>query len=101
MAFPVVLPMLATVLVALTGSIVGRALVALGLTVVYYRGITVALDWAYAQFIANFNALPAVVLQLAGVLQVGTCVAILFTAMGIRATLLGLSSDGFKRWVLQ
>jgi len=89
------------ILVWITSSIVGRVIVSLGLTVVYYRGINVALEWAQSQFYSHFNALPPVVLALAGVLQIGTCVNILFTTFGIRVSLLGLNSDGFKRWVLQ
>ncbi len=101
MAFPVVLPMLATVVVGLVGSVVGRVLVSLGLTIVYYRGISVALGWAEDLFFSNLSGMPALALQIAGVLQIGTCVKILFTTMGIRASLLGLTSDGFKRWVLK
>ena len=101
MAFPVFIPLIATLLVNLVGSLVGRVMVSLGMAVVYYKGITVALDWAHDLFFANVATLPALALQMIGVLQIGTCVKILFTTMGIRASLLGLSSDGFKRWVMQ
>ena len=101
MPFPVVIPMIATMLVTLVGTIVGRVMVSLGMAVVYYRGITVALDWAQDLFFSNLATMPALALQVAGVLQIGTCVKVIFTTFGIRASLLGLTSDGFKRWVMQ
>jgi len=39
--------------------------------------------------------------QIMGVLQISTCVNLIFTALLIRVTLLGLNSEGFKRLVLQ
>lgn len=101
MALPVVAGWLATMLIGITGSIIGRALVALGLTVVYYRGIDVALTWARDLVFSNLGGLPALAIQLIGVLQIGTCINIVFTFYGIRASLLGLNSEGFKRWVLK
>ena len=92
---------LATALLGLVGSVIGRVLVSLGLAVVYYRGLDVALQWFETQVFTQINAMPAQVLALIGVLQIGTCIKIIFTAMGIRVTLLGLNSEGFKRLVLQ
>jgi hypothetical protein len=98
---PAAFGFLGTLLVGLVGSIIGRILLVLGLTVVYYRGIDVALTWLKSQMYDQFNAMPAVAIQLIGVLQISTCVNILFTAMGIKVTLLGLNSEGFKRLVMQ
>jgi xanthosine utilization system XapX-like protein len=92
---------LATALVGLVGSMIGRILVVLGLSVVYYRGLDVALTWFKDTIYAQFDAMPPSVIALIGVLQISTCVNIMFTAMGIKVTLLGLNSEGFKRLVLQ
>jgi hypothetical protein len=101
MAVPAFAGVLGWLLVSITTSIVAKVIVSLGLAVVYYQGLDLALDWAHTRFITAFTGLPAPVLQLAGVLQVGTCVNIMFAAMGVRVSLLGLNSDGFKRWVLE
>lgn len=92
---------LATALLGIVGSVIGRVMVMLGLTVVYYRGLDVALTWFKAQIYTQFDAMPPSVIALIGVLQISTCVNILFTAMGVKVTLLGLNSEGFKRLVLQ
>lgn len=100
MALPVI-GWIASAVIGVVGSVIGRALVALGLTVVYYRGIDVALTWARDLVFSNLGGLPGLALQLIGVLQIGTCINIVFTFYGIRASLLGLNSEGFKRWVLK
>lgn len=94
-------PTVAGLLVSLVGSIVGRVLFALGMTVVYYRGIGVAVEWFRDQVFAGLSGLPATALQIAGVLQIGTCINIVFATFFARLTVLGLQSDYIKRLVIQ
>jgi len=89
------------VLVGLVGSIIGRIFVSLGLAIVYYRGVDVALGWLKDKFYVQIAAMPLIVQQIIGTLQLSTCVNIIFTALMIRVTLLGLNGEGFKRLVYQ
>jgi hypothetical protein len=98
---PIFLGMLGQLLVGLVGSIVGRVIVSLGMAVVYYRGLDVALDWLYDRFYTEVYQLPLIIQQIAGVLQISTCVNIMFATIGVRFSILGLNSDGFKKWVLR
>lgn len=91
---------LGPLLMALVGSIVGKVLISLGLSVVYYRGVSVALDWVQVRVFNEIGALPAVAQQVIGILQIGTAIKVMFMFWMIRVTLLGLNSDGFKKLVL-
>ena len=102
MALPVVGGLfagLAGVLVWVASSIVARVIVGLGLAVVYYHGLDVAIQWAHDEFFANMALLPALALQIVGVLKIGVCIKLLFVALGIKVTLLGLNASGFHRWI--
>ncbi len=83
------------------GSIVGRALVALGLGVVTFTGVDVALTWMKDQAVSSILQLDPQVIQLLGVLKVGTFISIITSAVAVRLMLNGVQSGTFKRWVLK
>jgi len=80
-------------------SFFAQAMVGLGIGVATYTGSKVVLSSYKAQAVAAFMGLPADVQGLLGVLRVGQCVSILFSALLIRMTLKGLNSDTIKRFV--
>ena len=88
-------------LVSLTGSLVGRVLIALGLSVVTYTGVSASLDFLKAQAIASMGAAGAQVLGMLGYMKVGECISIVFSAMLTRQISQGLTSDTVKKWVLK
>ena len=87
------------VLLQLIGSLVGRILVALCLGYVSYQGFDLLLTSFRTLFTSYSAGLPASVLQILGILKMGTCFNIAMSALTIRAVLGGLQSGKFKRMV--
>lgn len=88
-------------LINLVGTLVGRVLVALGLSVITYTGVNATLEALKAQAVQSFTALPPEVLGMLGMMRVGQCVSIITSAIAARLLLDGLTSDTFKRMVMK
>ncbi|MDW5418877.1 DUF2523 domain-containing protein [Iodobacter sp. CM08] len=86
-------------LVSAAASFAGRALIGLGVGVVTYTGFKIVLDKLQSDLISNFKSLPIEIMQVLGVLQVDTCVSILFSAYLGKLVVSGLSSGSVKKWV--
>lgn len=86
-------------LINIVGTLVGRVLVALGLSVVTYTGMDVALDWLKGMAIDYMDGFPTQMLGMLSLLKVGTCISLVFSAMAARMLVQGLTSGSFKRWV--
>lgn len=96
---PVFLATLGGVLLNIAGSFLLRMLVAAGISLVTYKGINTTLDWLKGQAISSIQGLNGDIMGMIGVLQVGTCISIIFSAMTARLLITGFSSDTVKRWV--
>lgn len=96
---PAILLALGTLLLQLVGSMAGRVLVALGIGAVTYTGINTTVGWVKTQAVASLVGLGPEVLGILGMLKVGVCINIIFSAMLARAVLNGIQGDTFKRWV--
>jgi hypothetical protein len=81
------------------GSIAGRVMLALGFGFVTYQGIDALLGWIQTQIFSNLNNLPPTLIQLIGILQIGTAINIIFSAVAVRLLLNGLTSGSFKKLV--
>jgi len=81
------------------GSLVGRVLTALSIGVVAYTGLNASLTWLKAGVVSSFTALPSQVVGILSLMQVGSCISMVFSAMLIRFTLQGMQSDTIKSWV--
>jgi hypothetical protein len=88
-------------LIQICGSLVGRVLVALGLSVVTYSGMAVSINYLKSQAVSAALGLPPEVVGMLSVLKVGTCISIIFSAMLARLVVTGLNGDTFKKWVLK
>lgn len=86
-------------LINVAGTLVGRVLIALGFSAVTYTGLSTTLDFLKAAAFARLDTLPANILGLLGVLQVGTCISIMASAYVVRMTLAGLTGGSLKRLV--
>lgn len=86
-------------LISLVGTLAGRILIALGISVVTYTGITVTLDLLKGQAISSFGALPAEVFSILGILKVGQCISIITSAIAAKLVIDGLTGDTVKKWV--
>lgn len=97
---PVFIASIGGLLLSLVAGFVGRALASLGLSIVTYIGMSRALDFLKDLIIQNLAQLPTTVVQILGLMKVGTALSIVFSAMFASMLLNGLNSDTFKRWVL-
>ena len=79
------------------GQIVAKTLVTLGVGYVTYTGLDALIDLNEGQIITLIQTLPPTAQQLLGVLKVGTCIRIVFSALVMRATLFGMNEGVIKR----
>ena len=96
---PVFIAAIGGMLINLVGTLVGRVLIALGISVVTYTGITVTLDFLKAQAISAFAGLPPDVFGILGVLKVGQCISIVTSAVAAKLVIDGLTGDTLKKWI--
>jgi hypothetical protein len=101
MALPIVLASVGGMLLSITGSLVGRVLLSLGIAVITYGGVDLTLTWLKGQAVASFSGLPAEMVALMAYMKIGNCISMIFSAIVVRQTLNGLSSGSFKKWVLK
>lgn len=88
-------------LISITGSLVGRVLVALGISVVTYSGMSTTLTWLRDQAVASLATAPANLVALLSFMKVGVCISIIVSAITARLLINGLNNDTVKRWVLK
>lgn len=98
---PVFIAALVGALVQAASSMVGRVLVGLGVGLVVFGGVNSLLTSARDMAFQYLNQAAAVseIGRYMGLLQIGACVNILFSALVIRLTLNGLTGDNLKKWV--
>ncbi len=98
---PAILLALGSLLLQLVGSMAGRALIGLGVGVVTYSGLNTTIGWLKSQAVGALLGLGPEVVGILGMLKVGQCISIIFSAMLARALINGVQGDTFKRWVLK
>ena len=98
---PVFVAAIGGMLINLVGTLVGRVLVALGLSVITYTGVNATIETLKTQAVQSFSALPPEVFGMLGVMRVGQCISIITSAIAARLLLDGLTSDTFKRMVMK
>lgn len=88
-------------LVQIAGSMVGSVLIALGISAVTYTGVSSLFDQIKVIAFSNMDlaASYAGLSGWLGLLKVGTCMNILFSALAARLALKGLQGGAVKRWV--
>lgn len=88
-------------LVQAAATMAGRVLVGLGIGVAVFTGVSSLINTAKATAFQYLDTAASVVqiAQYMGMLQIGTCINILFSALMIRLTLRGLQGDTVKKWV--
>jgi Protein of unknown function (DUF2523) len=99
---PVFMAALLGGLYAALGHMVGRVLISLGIGYIAFQGfdagLTVLHDQAM-QRLGGLDSLGATAVQLAGVLQIGTCMNMLFSAWSMRLVVSGLTSGVITKMV--
>lgn len=98
---PVFIAAIGGMLINLVGTLVGRILIALGMSVITYTGMSASLDMLTSQAVSSFAALPPEVFSMLAAMKVGVSISIVTSAIAARMLLDGLQSDTFKRWALK
>lgn len=86
-------------LLNLAGSLAGKVLIGLGISVVTYTGISSSIDWLKTGAVNAFMGLPANVVGMLSLMHVGSCVSMVFSAVVVKYTLAGLASGTMRKWV--
>ena len=87
------------VLLQIAGSLVWKFLTAAGIGVATYTGVSVTLGWLKDSMVSSFAHLPSNVLGILALMQVGSCVSMMVSAVIVKLSLNGMQSDTVKRWV--
>jgi len=98
---PVIIAALIGGLISAAASMAGRILIALGIGVVVFNGVSLLVTEAKTRAFSYLDQAAGVgqIGQFMGILQIGTCLNILFSALMIRLVLHGLTGDSIKKWV--
>lgn len=80
-------------------TLVGRVLIAAGIGYVAYSGIDGLVNSARSSLFASISASYPVVVQLAGVLKIGTCINIMTSAVLARLALAGITNGLVTKFV--
>jgi len=67
-------------LLTVASSLVGRVLLALGLSFVTYSGLNTSIDWLLAQIKSNMGSMPAEIVAFLGWMWVDRAISMIFSA---------------------
>jgi hypothetical protein len=96
---PFLAAMFGGVFLNIAASLVGRVLVALGMAVVTYTGVSATLTFFKSGAIAALLSLPPEIVGMLSLMKVGSCVSMVMSAIVMRLTLQGLTGDTMKSWI--
>lgn len=90
---------LAGLLISIVGSMVGRVLVALGMSYVTYKGADTAIGWILDQIKNNMAMLDPKIVKFLAFLWVDKAIAMVFSAYTAALLIKTLGGDGFTKLV--
>lgn len=91
---PVLIVWLLRGLLAIAPSVLASIVSRLGVGLITYTGISALTNTLSTQIFGAFSGVDPIVMQLFGVLQVGTCIKIMLSAITVKLTIKGLSGAG-------
>jgi hypothetical protein len=94
---PALIAALISGLAAGTAHMVWKALAALGIGFVAYNGLDLLVGSSQDKVFALVEALGPTAMSMFGVLRIGTCIKIAFSAMTMRATLFGMNAGTIRK----
>lgn len=86
-------------LLNIAGSFAGQMLIGLGISVVTYSGISVALGWLKDQALQAIHGLPADMVGMLAYLGIGEFLSIVTSAMVARLVLDGMTGGTMKKFI--
>lgn len=90
---------LAGILVSIVGTVVGRALFALGMGYVTYQGFDTAFTWLFDQIKSNMNALDPKIVQFLAYLWIDKAISMVMAAYSAALFVKTLGGSGFTKLV--
>lgn len=96
---PIFLASLLGGLINIAGTLVGRVLLALGISAVTYTGLSQTFDFLRDQAINSFQALPPEIVGMLALMKVGSSFSIILSAIVVKWTLQGLTGGNMRRLV--
>lgn len=88
-------------LVSIVGSVVGRVLLALGLSYVAYSGFDTGITWLLTEIKSNISAMPGEVVDFLAWLWVDRAIGLLFSTYSAALIVKGLSSGKLTKLVMK
>lgn len=82
-------------------SLIGRILIALGVSYVTYKGFNVSIDWLLAQIKTNFAGMPVEVAGLLGYLWVDKAIGMIFSAFSAALVIRSISGGSITKMVIK
>lgn len=95
------MPALLGWIIEVCGTLVGRVLIALGISYLSYKGLDAMVAAAKAEFFSSLGGLGGTTLGIMGVMKIDVAVNMLCSALVGRLTLAGMSSGVLKKMVLK
>ena len=89
----------AGVLLDLAKPLLGRVLLALGISFVTYSGVSTGLSWAQSAIVSNLSGLPVAVVSLLSWLWVDRALSMVFSAVTASLVIKGLTGGSLTRMV--
>ena len=97
---PAIIAMLLGGLIRIVGQLAAQVLVALGIGVVTYSGVSMGIEAIQSPAVGAVALLPPPVFGMRGLLKVGVCMNIIFSAVAARMVINGASST-IKRFQIK
>ncbi|CAM3343177.1 DUF2523 domain-containing protein [Paracidovorax anthurii] len=96
---PVFLAALLGGLINIAGTLAGRVLLSLGMSVVTITGVSATLAWARSNVVSSFAGMPGQIVGMLSAMGLGSFLSIVISAITTRMLLQGLTGDAIKKWV--
>lgn len=91
---PALIGFIWTAFISVSGTLVAKVLLSLGIGYVTYSGVSASIDWARAAFLSGMGGLPAAAVGLASTMKIGVCVSMILSAVTARMVMRGMSAAG-------
>lgn len=98
---PAIIAALLGGLISIAGTLAGKVLIGLGLSVATYSGLSLTLDFAKTRVIESIQSLPPEVVGMLSAMGVGQFISIIASALSARLLLQGLTDGSIKKWVMR
>lgn len=98
---PPFIPALIGALLTFAGSMVGRVLIALGMSYITYKGFDVGVQWLFDQIKLNMSGMPGDVVSFLGWLWVDRAISLVFSAYTAALSIKAIGGASITKLVIK